>query len=93
MQRILAAAFVVAATLTTSQTGLAQDQVAKIVRSLDSDNKNVRLQAVTALGNHGTGARSAAPALKTLVDREREPQLALQAVQALAQIGAHSRPA
>jgi HEAT repeat protein len=88
MWRISASALVLALIL-NGQASRAQDQLPKIIRALDSDIKTVRLQAVTALGNHGTGARSAARALKELVDREKEPQIALQAVQALAQVGAY----
>jgi HEAT repeat protein len=74
--------------------GFAQNQqnpVPKIIAALESDKKTVRLQAATALGNHGTGAREAAPALLTLMQRERDPQVAFQAVQALTQIGAHAQ--
>lgn len=77
--------------LASAHTAHAQDQLPKLIASLESANKNTRLQAVTAIGSHGTGARSAAPALMALLDREREPQVAMQAVQALTQIGAHAQ--
>lgn len=96
MRRLRVAAFVLvvlavlAVDISTGQVAFAQDALPKIIAGLDSTNKNVRFQAIIALGNHGTGARSAAAPLKDLVDREREPQVALQAVQALTQIGAHA---
>lgn len=82
---------IVALGLASAHTAHAQDQLPKLIASLESANKNTRLQAVTAIGSHGTGARSAAPALMALLDREREPQVAMQAVQALTQIGAHAQ--
>ena len=61
MRRFLAAALVLASAISTSQTVFAQGQLPKLIEALESEKKAVRLQAVTAIGNHGTGARSAAP--------------------------------
>lgn len=83
-------AIALAVSASNAQSGSESSLVAKNIRALDSDKKATRLQAATTLGKQGKGARSAAPALKALLEREQDPQVALQAVQALTQIGAHA---
>lgn len=68
----------------------AQPSVSSLVEKLESTNKRARLQAVSELGNRGKGARSMTPALVAHIDKEKDPQIQLQAVKALAQIGAHA---
>src|SRR5690242_8570279 len=72
----------------TGQTGFAQTAVSKIVRELESPKPATRLQAVIKLGNLGKGARAAVPDLVAVIEREPDPFIALQAVQALTKIGA-----
>lgn len=73
----------------SGQTGFAQTDVPKNKRELESPKKATRLQAISTLGSLGKGARSAAPELQALVERESDSYVALQAVQALTRIGAH----
>jgi hypothetical protein len=54
----------------TGQPGFAQTVVEKMTRELDSPNKAARSQAVSTLGGLGKGARSAAPQLQALVERD-----------------------
>jgi HEAT repeat protein len=74
----------------TQEAARAQDRLPSLIAGLDSPKKNVRLNSANAIGNHGTGARSAAAALKALVDGEADPQVAFEAVRALTRIGAHA---
>ncbi len=91
MRHLRLAVLVLASVLFANQASDAQDHLPNLVAGLDSPKKNVRLNSAIAIGNHGTGARSAAPALKALVDGEADAQVAFEAVRALTRIGAHAQ--
>ena len=63
-------------------------KVAKLISLLESKDKEVRLSAAKRLGQLGTAAKAAAPALGLCLRQDADAKAAQQAALALAQIGA-----
>ena len=62
MRRLRLAVLVLASVLCANQASDAQERLPNLMAGLDSPKKTVRLNSAVALGNHGTGVRSAARA-------------------------------
>lgn len=62
-------------------------RVAKLLSSLESKDKEMRLSAAKRLGQLGSAARAAAPALGLCLRQDADPRVVQQAALALAQIG------
>ncbi len=90
MRSLATAGVVLALWICTNRNAAAQSPIPNLIRSLESDKKPVRLQAARGLGNCGKGAQAAVPALRSLLEREQDGPVYLQAMKALTQIGAHA---
>lgn len=58
-----------------AEAPLSQQQLAKLIQSLYSDDSNERISAVVELGEHAAEAAPALPHFKRVIAREQDPQI------------------